>query len=90
MPAVEREVSLVNPHGLHARPISRVVELSRRFQAQVEIEFQGRTASGRSVLELMSLGAGPGSKLTLRADGPDAEGLVDALDELIAGGFGEP
>jgi len=85
----EGEFALVNRQGLHARPISRIVELARAHRARLTVGHRGRTADGRSVLELMTLGAGPGSVLQVRAEGEDAGALLAAVESLIAGGFGE-
>ena len=59
------------------------------FQAQVEILKGNEQINGKSILDLLTLGAGNGTTLTLRASGPDAQAAVEALAQLIEGGFGE-
>ncbi len=88
MPA-QRTETLRNKHGLHARPISQIVAAAQDFHAELTVSCQGRTASGRSVLEMMTLGAGPGATIELSADGDDAEAMLDALCLIIRGNFGE-
>jgi phosphocarrier protein HPr len=84
-----KEVTVTNAQGFHARPAHLFVKLATTFQSQVEI-LKGREAiNGKSILDLLTLGAGNGTTLTLRASGPDAQEAVEALARLIEGGFGE-
>jgi phosphocarrier protein HPr len=82
-------VKVVNLQGFHARPAHLFVKLATTFQAQVEILKGNEVINGKSILDLLTLGAGNGTTLTLRASGPDAEAAVAALVQLIEGGFGE-
>lgn len=84
-----RSVKVMNPQGFHARPAHLFVKLASQFQAQVEIVKGNETINGKSILDLLTLGAGNGTTLTLRAIGPDAEDAVQALAQLVEGGFGE-
>lgn len=84
-----RPVTVVNPQGFHARPAALFVKLASSFQATVEILRGNEAINGKSILDLLTLGAGNGTTLTLRATGADAEAAVDALAQLIEGGFGE-
>ena len=65
------------------------VKMAASFQAQVEILKGNEVINGKSILDLLTLGAGNGTTLTLRANGPDAQAAVEALARLIEGGFGE-
>jgi phosphotransferase system HPr (HPr) family protein len=65
------------------------VKLASSFPCQVEILKGNETINGKSILDLLTLGAGNGTTLTLRATGPDADSAVEALARLIEGGFGE-
>ena len=80
---------VVNASGLHARPCHAVVTLALRHRSTVAITFGGRTVNGKSILELMTLSAGPGTELELVARGPDAEQLLGELEQLFDGCFGE-
>ena len=84
-----RDVTVVNPQGFHARPADSFVKLARTFQSQVEIWKGNEVINGKSILDLLTLGAGNGTTLTLRASGESAEAAVEALAKLIEGGFGE-
>jgi len=84
-----RSVTVVNPQGFHARPAHLFVKLATSFQSQVEILKGNEVINGKSILDLLTLGAGNGTTLTLRASGPDAQAAVEALAKLIEGGFGE-
>jgi len=84
-----RDVTVVNPQGFHARPADSFVKLARTFQSQVEILKGNEVINGKSILDLLTMGAINGTTLTLRANGPDAQAAVDALALLVEGGFGE-
>ena len=86
---LERQVTIVNPKGLHARAAARFVKTAEVFDARVQVTRDDMTAGGTSILGLMLLAAGIGTGLTLRAEGPDAQAALDALVGLIEGGFGE-
>ena len=89
MDSFSRPVKVVNPQGFHARPAHLVVKLAMTFQAQVEILKGNEQINGKSILDLLTLGAGNGTTLTLRANGPDANSALEALAKLVEGGFGE-
>jgi phosphotransferase system HPr (HPr) family protein len=79
----------MNPQGFHARPAHLFVKLASQFQAQIEILKGNEVINGKNILDLLTMGAGNGTTLTLRASGPDAENAVAALAQLVEGGFGE-
>lgn len=83
------DVLIVNKRGLHARAAAKFVGVAREFQAQLAVERDGESADGRSIMDLLMLGAGPGTRLTLRADGSDAPALLAALTRLVEDGFDE-
>jgi phosphotransferase system HPr (HPr) family protein len=86
---VSRQVEITNTLGLHLRAADQFVRLARQFRAEVWVACDGRTANGRSILDLTTLAAACGSQLELEADGPDAEAALDALTGLIGRGFDE-
>jgi phosphotransferase system HPr (HPr) family protein len=88
-PTAHKAVKLLNPQGFHARPAHLFVKLATQFQCQVEILKGNEVINGKNILDLLTMGAGNGTTLTLRAIGPDAENAVCALAQLIEGGFGE-
>ena len=86
---IEREATIVNQEGLHARPAARIVRLASQFASDIEIAKDGQGVNGKSIMGVMMLAAECGSSILIRADGPDAEQAVEALAQLVAGGFGE-
>lgn len=84
-----REITVVNPQGFHARPAHLFMKLASEFQADVRILKGNHAINGKSILDLLTLGAGNGTKLTLQAVGNDAQAAVDALAQLVESGFGE-
>lgn len=82
-------VTIVNAHGLHARPISEFVKTVVRFQSRVQVSGPGGEAAGDSVLQMMGLAAGRGAELHITAQGDDADQVLEALVALVSSGFGE-
>jgi phosphocarrier protein HPr len=80
---VEREFTIRSELGLHARPAGRFVATASRFQCEIEVGRDGEWVSGRSVLSILSLAAGRGVTLRVRAVGDDAEDAVAALGALL-------
>ncbi|RKH50438.1 phosphoenolpyruvate--protein phosphotransferase [Corallococcus llansteffanensis] len=78
-----------SPHGLHARPATVLVEVVRRFRADVTVHHDGRQANARSLLSLLHLGARGGTSLTLTATGDDADAALRALRDAFQSGLGE-
>ena len=86
---VTREVTIVNPLGLHARAAARFVRLASQYASTVRVAKGSRELDGKSILGLLLLGAARGSSITIRTEGADAELAADALAALVADGFGE-
>ena len=86
---IEREATIVNSEGLHARPAARIVRLASTFDAEIEISKDGVGVNGKSIMGVMMLAAECGSSITIRAQGSDAEQAAEALAALVADGFGE-
>jgi phosphocarrier protein HPr len=83
--ALRCTVKIVNPRGLHLRPIRVFVERARQFQSGVQVTAGGRPpVNGLSPMALMGLAAGQGTELTLEVDGPDAADALKALTEVLA------
>ncbi|HEY9506034.1 MAG TPA: HPr family phosphocarrier protein [Gemmatimonadales bacterium] len=87
---IEREATIVNQEGLHARPAAKIVRLASTFDAEIELFKDGMAVNGKSIMGVMMLAAECGSSVVVRADGADAEQAVDAICRLVAEGFGEP
>jgi phosphocarrier protein len=87
---IEREARIVNQEGLHARPAAKIVRLASSFESNIELLKDGLAVNGKSIMGVMMLAAECGSSIMVRADGPDAEQAVEAITQLVTGGFGEP
>ncbi len=85
----ERQVTIVNSLGMHARPAAQVVKTASAYRAHIELVKDGVAINGKSIMGVMMLAAECGSSLTIRADGPDETAALDALAALVAAGFGE-
>jgi phosphocarrier protein HPr len=86
---IEKEVTIVNRLGLHARPAAMFVRIASRHRAEIWVSKEGEEINGKSIMGLMMLAAGQGSKLRIRCDGPDADKAMEELEELIKAGFNE-
>ncbi len=86
---IEKEITIVNRLGMHARPAAQFVRVASRFRCEVWVEKDGEKINGKSIMGLMMLAAGQGSKLTVFCDGPDADRAMVELEQLIAAKFNE-
>lgn len=86
---IEREATIMNELGLHARPASQFVRLASTFAAEIHVATDHMSVNGKSIMGMMMLAAEQGSTIRIRAEGHDAEQAVDALAGLVARGFGE-
>jgi phosphocarrier protein len=84
-----REVEIINKKGLHARATAKFVQCADGFDAEITVTRSGETVGGTSIMGILTLGAGIGSKIILTAKGPDAEMSLAALEALITNRFGE-
>ena len=80
---VEREFTIRSELGLHARPAGEFAVLAGRFESEISVGNGREWVDGRSVLSLLSLAAGRGVELRIRATGADAEEAVTALGGLL-------
>jgi phosphocarrier protein HPr len=86
---IEKELAVVNRLGLHARPAAMFVRIASRHRAEIWVAKEGEEVNGKSIMGLMMLAAGQGSKLRIRCDGPDADKAMEELEQLIKAGFNE-
>lgn len=89
MMTAEREVTIVNRNGLHARPAAEIVKLASRYSSDITMIREDLEVNGKSIMGVMMLAAECGATLTVRAHGPDSQQAVDAIAELVARKFGE-
>ena len=84
-----RKAIICNRRGLHARAAAKFVKLAFEFTSEITVAKGESAVSGRSIMGLMMLAAGPGTEIELAATGSDAERAVDALAALVNSGFYE-
>jgi len=86
---IKKELMIVNKLGIHARPAAMFVKTANQFDCEVFVEKDGETVNGKSIMGLMMLAAGPGSKLTVHASGADAQAAVAELEAIVQRKFDE-
>jgi phosphocarrier protein len=85
----EREITIINRLGMHARAAAKFVGLASQFKSEIELEKGSRRVNGKSIMGVMMLAASKGSTVRLIVEGDDAPQAIDALSELIESRFGE-
>jgi len=86
---IEQEIEIINKLGLHARASAKLTQLAAKFKSEVWMTRNKRRVNAKSIMGVMMLAAGNGSKVILETDGPDEKECFDALVELINNKFGE-
>src|SRR5215467_4283711 len=84
-----KEITIQNRLGLHARPSAMFVKVCSRFRCEIWVEKDGEKVNGKSIMGLMMLAAGHGSKLTIQADGHDASQALAEIESLFKAKFEE-
>jgi phosphocarrier protein HPr len=80
---LSRDLTVANRLGIHARPAAMFVKIASRFHSEILVEKDGERINGKSIMGLMMLAAGPGSRLRLQVSGEDAQDALRALEELV-------
>ena len=86
---IKKEVVVINKLGIHARPAAMFVKIANKFSCDVFVEKDGERVNGKSIMGLMMLAAGPGSRLLIFAEGDDAARVVVELEALLKRKFDE-
>ena len=84
-----KDLVILNRLGMHARPSARFVKLTSSFKSEIWVEKDGEQVNGKSIMGLMMLAAGQGSKLRVTAEGPDAETAMQNIENLVQSRFDE-
>ena len=79
----EREVTIIDPKGIHARPAAQLVAAAGRFESAITLAQGDQLVSARSILGIMILALRPGTTLKVIADGPDEHAAADAVAQLL-------
>jgi len=88
--STEQVLKIVNEKGLHARASAKFVEVVEKFDADAEVEKDGMSVSGDSIMGLLMLAASRGTEIRVNTTGDQARALMEALKALIDDRFGEP
>ncbi|WP_285906712.1 HPr family phosphocarrier protein [Pseudodesulfovibrio pelocollis] len=86
---LSRQVVVANEHGLHARPAGKLAQRAQGFAAQISIVLDEQEVDAKSILDVLTLAAGPGDVLEIRASGDDAAQAVEALETLFRKRFND-
>jgi phosphocarrier protein len=88
-PTMVQEMVVQNKLGIHARPAAMFVKTANRFHCEVFVERDGERVNGKSIMGLMMLAAGPGTKIRVQAEGSDAAQAIRELESLLKRKFDE-
>lgn len=87
--AQQRTFTIQNKRGLHARAAAKFAATANNFDCDIEVERNGQSVAGRSIMGLMMLAASTGTDITVICKGDDAEAALDAIQALVADKFEE-
>ena len=85
----EKDITIMNKLGIHARPAAMIVRLANKFKSDIYITKDSMEVSGKSIMGVMTLAANRGSKIKIRAEGADAQEAISELVALFKNKFGE-
>lgn len=83
------EVQITHPVGLHARPAKIFVQTAQKFKSKVTVTYKEKTVNAKSLLSLLSIGAGSNARIVINVDGEDESEALQALEALVNTNFGE-
>jgi phosphocarrier protein HPr len=83
MTKIEKEIVVRNPQGLHARPAALFVQIAVKYDSNVTIKKDSECVNGKSIMGILMLGAEKESRVTLTVEGPDAEAMLNELEEFL-------
>lgn len=86
---LRRKMEIVNERGLHARASGMLTQLCEGYESEAIVRFRGDEADAGSIMDLLTLAAARGSIIEVETEGNDAEAMMDGIESLISGGFGE-
>lgn len=79
-----KEVTIKNKQGLHARPAALFVQVANKFDAMITVKKGRQKVNGKSIMGILMLAAGQGSRIIIEADGDDAQGAMDELEKVLS------
>ena len=87
--SIQKELTIRNKMGMHARPAAQFVRLASKYNCDVWVEKDEEPVNGKSIMGLMMLAAGPGCKLTINCSGADAHAALSEIETLLKRKFDE-
>jgi phosphocarrier protein len=87
--SLEKELTIRNKMGMHARPAAQFVKRASKYQCDIWVEKDDEPVNGKSIMGLMMLAAGKGETIKVITEGTDAEAAMADLEELVSSGFGD-
>ena len=88
-PPLEKEFTITNKNGMHARPAAQFVKQACQFNCEVLVEKDDEQVNGKSIMGLMMLAAAKGEAIKIITEGADADAAMTALGQLVQSGFGD-
>ena len=85
----EKQVQIKNRAGIHARPAALIVQTASQYSSKILLQKEHETINAKSIMGIITLGAGYETELTIKADGSDEGDAVDALYNLFENKFEE-
>ena len=86
---IQQEIEIINKLGLHARASAKLTQLASKFASEVWLTRNSRRVNGKSIMGVMMLAAGKGSKVMLETEGEQEQECFDAILALVNDKFGE-
>ncbi len=83
MPVQEREITIKNKQGLHARPAAMFVQIASRYNSNITVRKGSERVNGKSIMGILTLGAEQNSRVVIEADGEDAAEVLEELNKLL-------
>lgn len=90
MPVLKRTISIIHKQGLHARPAALFVQLAKKFTSKITVKKGRKIVDGKSIMGLLTLAAGPRSRIAIVVDGADAKDALEQLSEFVTTPLPEP
>jgi phosphocarrier protein len=84
---IEKKVVIKNKLGLHARPAAMFVQIANKFDCDILVKRGNQEANGKSIMGILTLAANKGSKILIKAEGPDSQAAIAELEKLLSGGL---
>ena len=86
---LQQEAEIINKLGLHARASAKLTQVAGSFSSNIWVSRNGRRVNAKSIMGVMMLAAGNGSRIVVETEGADEVPAMQAIQALIAGRFGE-